>query len=91
VLDDWFREWYLPDEQPKIFQGKIAADCPVCGKGVFLRKGVDPALKDVPVLQRVRSQASNWVQRERRMYKDLDDYLNSSEPAARFFKNYSFR
>jgi endogenous inhibitor of DNA gyrase (YacG/DUF329 family) len=91
-VEDWFREWYPYEEQPQIFQGMIAADCPNCQMGVKLTKDVEKAPPGAPVLSRSRAAAEKWVQREKiGLYGGLDDFLQSSDPAAHFFRNYQFR
>jgi hypothetical protein len=93
-VEDWFREWYPYDEQPKIFQGILAADCPNrdCSKGVKLTKTVEPAPPDAPLLARSRAAATKWVLYEKRgLYPDLDSFLQSTDPAALPYRAYRFR
>jgi hypothetical protein len=93
-VEDWFREWYPKDEQPKIFQGKLAADCPHLGclKGVKLTLTVEPAPADIPVLARSYAAATKWVLHEKRgLYADLEAFLRSNDPAAPAYRDYQFR
>ena len=93
-VEDWFREWYPYDEQPRIFQGLLAADCPdpACRKGVKLGRIVEKAAPDVPVLARSRAAATKWVLHEKRgLYPDLESFLRSNDPAALPYRNYQFR
>jgi hypothetical protein len=93
-VEDWFREWYPGEEQPKIFQGKLAANCPNpdCLKGVKLTLTVDPAPADAPVLARSYAVATRWVLAEKRgLYADLESFLSSHDPAAAAYRDYKFR
>jgi hypothetical protein len=94
LVEDWFREWYPNEEQPKIFQGILAADCPNpgCLNGVKLTLTVEPAPPDVPVLARSYAAATRWVLYEKRgLYADLESFLGSSDPAAPAYRDYKFR
>jgi hypothetical protein len=93
-VEDWFREWYPYEEQPKIFRGILAADCPNpdCLQGVKLTGTVERAPVDAPVLARSHALAARWVQREKRgLYPDLDSFLRSTDPAAPAYRSYRFR
>jgi hypothetical protein len=93
-VEDWFREWYPGDEQPKIFRGLLAADCPNpdCLRGVKLTLTVEPAPADAPVLARSHAAASRWVFHEKRgLYADLESFLRSGDPAALAYRDYEFR
>lgn len=93
-VEDWFREWYPYEEQPKIFQGLLAADCPHpdCSKGVRLTRTVQEAAPDCPVVARSYAAATEWVLRENRgLYPDLESFLVSDDPAALAYRHYKFR
>ena len=93
-VEDWFREWYPRDEQPAIFQGVLAADCPNsgCRRGVKLTLRVEFAPANAPVLARSYTAATLWVLREKRgLYPDLESFLGSSDPAASAYRDYRFR
>jgi hypothetical protein len=93
-VEDWFREWYPYEEQPKIFQGILAADCPNpdCLSGVKLTDAVEKSRAGVPVLARSHAAATKWVLREKRgLYPDLESFLQSADPAAPPYRDYKFR
>ncbi len=93
-VEDWFREWYPREEQPQIFRGTLAADCPLpdCGKGVKLTLTVEAAPPHAPVVSRSHAAATRWVLSEKRgLYSDLDAFLRSSDPAASAYRDYKFR
>ena len=93
-VEDWFREWYPYEEQPRIFQGILAADCPNpdCLRGVKLTRTVQKVPSDVPVVARSRAAATRWVLKEKRgLYADLESFLQSNDPAAAAYRNYRFR
>jgi hypothetical protein len=94
LVEDWFREWYPYEEQPRTFQGILAADCPNpdCLRGVKLAGGVEKAPSDAPVLPRSYAVATKWVLREKRgLYADLESSLRSTDPAAPAYRDYKFR
>jgi hypothetical protein len=93
-VEDWFREWYPYEEQPKIFQGVLAADCPNpdCLKGVKLTTTVEEAPPDRPVVARSYAAATRWVLNEKRgLFPDLESFLQSDDPAASAYRHYKFR
>jgi hypothetical protein len=93
-VEDWFREWYPYPEQPEIFRGRLAADCPNpdCLRGVKLTRTAEKAPPDVPVLARSYAAATKWVLAEKRgLYADLESFLRSSDPAALAYRTYQFR
>jgi hypothetical protein len=94
LVEDWFREWYPREEQPRIFQGTLAADCPLpgCGMGVKLTLTVEAASPKTAVVSRSRAAATRWVLNEKRgLYPDLEAFLQSSDPAASAYRHYKFR
>jgi hypothetical protein len=93
-VEDWFREWYPRPEQPRIYQGTLAADCPNpdCRRGVKLTITVEEAAPGVPILARSYAAATRWVLAEKRgLYPDLESFLRSGDPAASAYRNYRFR
>ena len=94
LVEDWFREWYPYEEQPKIFRGILAADCPNpdCLGGVKLAGSVEKAPSGAPILARSHALATKWVLHEKRgLYPDLDSFLRSADPAASAYRGYKFR
>lgn len=94
LIADWFREWYESEsEQPMIYKGeKKAADCPHCHLGVKLAVIVGKADPIVPILARSRTAAENWVlQQKAGIYRNLNHFLQSNDPAAPDYRNYTFR
>jgi len=92
LVADWFREWYLPLEQSKIYRGELAADCPKCHRGVALNVGVVIAPPSAPVLARSRSAAENWLKIQKTgLYSGLHGFLQSNDPAAVDYRTYQFR
>ncbi len=93
-VEDWFREWYPYEEQPKIYQGVLAADCPHpdCRRGVKLTRTVEAVPADRPVFARSYAAATRWVLNEKRgLYPDLESFLRSGDPAASAYRHYKFR
>jgi hypothetical protein len=93
-VEDWFREWYPSPEQPGIFQGRLAADCPNRNwrRGVKLTVTVEKAPPDAPVFARSHASATRWVLAEKRgLYADLEAFLHSGDPAAVAYRDYTFR
>ena len=92
-VEDWFREWYPYEEQPKIYQGTLAADCPNadCRKGVKLTLIVEKASPDVPVVAAPSAAATKWVLNEKQgLYRIciLPPVQRSGDPS---YRNYKFR
>jgi hypothetical protein len=62
VVQDWHVEWYGTDV-PRLYQGKAAMDCPVCGGAVSFQKGqIGMATASTPILRRHADKAADWAQ-----------------------------
>jgi ribosomal protein S27AE len=95
---DWFREWYSDIEQRGFYKKLDAGDCPHCKKGVFIGYDLEAAPLTVKVLPRSRAAAEKWVallrdpdDMDKRLFPDLDAFLNSGREDATDYQGYQFR
>jgi hypothetical protein len=97
-VSDWFREWY-PDKEQRGFYKKLnAGDCPHCKKGVFIGYNLEAAPDTKAALPRSRAAAENWVallkdplDPNKRLFPDLESFLNSGREDAADYQGYKFR
>jgi hypothetical protein len=60
-VEDWHFEWY-ESEDPALFNGLAAMDCPLCGHPVGFAQGrIGPAPPGVPLVKRSVAKAAEWA------------------------------
>lgn len=92
MVQDWSREWYSRPQQTLIDQGKAAADCPHCGRGVILSNDISMAPSGLEPLERSPKAAQDWLDLlNDPRYPDVSSFLVSSRPDAQDYKDYTFR
>lgn len=84
---DWHTEWYLPTQQPTLYQGNALLDCPLCHGATSYQGGIIAASQNpsVPLFRRNVIQAATWAQvRENTI---LENYLKN-HPAGQQYTGY---